>query len=311
MHSEIFVGIDVAKNKVDVCVLPSDERFTIAEKDYDSFIEKLVELSPALVVLEATGGYEQPIVVRLADAGLPFFITNPGRVRSYAKALGFLAKTDAIDAFVIARFGMDAKLEPRVLAEEKNLEMQAFLTRRRQLVQMCAVERTRLKQVRVKKIRRAIEKHIASLEKQIEEVDEDLDRFIRENPVWREKEELLKSVPGIGDQTTRVLITELPELGHLNRRQISSLAGVAPHNHDSGKFRGERHISGGRAYVRSALYMACLSAIRFNPVIRPYYRRLREAGKKSKMALVACMRKLLIVLNTMVKNKTKFDPVLA
>lgn len=302
------IGIDVAKNKVDVCILPSDERFVVKEEEYDALIEKLVALSPDLIVLEATGGYERPLTAGLADAGLPFFVANPANVRHYAKALGFLAKTDAIDAYVIARFGMDLNLKPKPLDEQKNAEMQAFLTRRRQLVVMRIAERNRIKQVHVAKIRDNIKRTIQYLTEQLEEVDTDIDGFIKQNPTWVEKKDIVTSVPGVGDQTARVLITELPELGRLNRAQIARLAGVAPINQDSGQFRGQRHIAGGRFHVRCALYMACLSAVRFNPVIQTYYKRLVDAGKKKKEALVACMRKLLIILNTMIKNKTPFIP---
>lgn len=307
--AKTIIGIDVAKNKIDVCCLPSEEHFVVKEAEYDSFIEKLVSLTPDLIVLEATGGYEQPITVRLADAGLPFFIANPARVRSYAKALGFLAKTDAIDAYVIARFGLDVKLSPRQLDEGKNAEMQAFLTRRRQLVNMRTAERNRSKQVRVAEIRAEIQETIRYLDSKLKAADRKIDDFIKQNPLWIEKKDIITSVPGVGDQTARVLITELPELGRLNRGQIAKLAGVAPINQDSGQFRGQRHIAGGRMHVRCALYMACLTGVRINPIIRTYYTRLVASGKKKKEALVACMRKLLIILNTMLKNKTMFSPV--
>ena len=308
MAAHNVVGIDIAKDKSDVCFLSSNENYTVKEEDYDSLVEKLLEYAPDLVVLEATGGYEQAITTRLADAGLPFFVANPARVRAYAKALGFLAKTDTIDAYVIARFGQDTKLEPRPISEEKSGEMQAFLARRRQLMSMCVSERNRLKQSRVQAIRIDIKEHIRQLEEQLKQVDVKLDRVIQENPSLVEKKDLLVSVPGIGPQTIRMLLFELPELGHLGRRQLASLVGVAPVNQDSGHFRGERHIFGGRMYVRCSLYMACLSAIRVNPAIREYYKRLRASGKKPKVALVACMRKLLIIVNTMIKNKNKFSP---
>lgn len=305
------IGIDVAKNKVDVCCLPSKERFIAKEEEYDSLIEKLASFSPDLVVLEATGGYEQSITVRLADAGIPFFVANPARVRAYAKALNFLAKTDAIDAYVIARFGLDLNLKPIQLDEQKNAEMQAFLTRRRQLINMRTAERNRFKQARIEKIRAEIKDTIRYLNEKLKSVDNDIDGFIKQNPVWTEKRDIITSVPGIGEQTARVLITELPELGQLNRRQIARLVGVAPINHDSGQFRGQRHISGGRMHVRCALYMASLVAARWNPTIKTYYKRLVASGKKKKEALVACMRKLLIILNTIVKNKTSFLSILS
>lgn len=302
------VGIDIAKRKIDVCFLSENQRDTVVEEDYDDFIGRLVDYGPDLVVLEASGGYEQDIATRVVDAGLPLVMANPSRVRSYAKTIGFLAKTDAIDAYVIARFGQDVKPEPRPQSREKTGEMQAFLSRRRQLVSMCVAERNRLKQSRSQEIRADIKAHLADLEKQLAAVDARLDGFIEESAEWSEKKELLSSVPGIGPQTTRVLLFELPELGNLGRRQLASLVGVAPVNRDSGQFRGERHIYGGRAYVRCSLYMACLSAIRANLSIRDYYKWLREAGKKPKVAIVACMRKLLIIINTMVENKAKFSP---
>lgn len=307
--AKIIIGIDVAKNKVDVCILPSEERLVVKEEEYDSLIEKLATLSPDLIVLEATGGYEQPLTVGLADAGLPFFVANPARVRAYAKALGFLAKTDAIDAYVIARFGLDTDLQPRQLDEQKSAQMQAFLTRRRQLINMRTAERNRFKQVRVTEIRAEIQETIRYLDSKLKDTDGKLDDFIKQNPIWTEKKGIITSVPGVGNQTARVLITELPELGHLNRGQIARLVGVAPINQDSGQFRGQRHIAGGRMYVRCALYMACLTGVRTNPVIRTYYKHLVANGKKKKEALVACMRKLLIILNTMLKNKTTFSPV--
>lgn len=307
--AKTVIGIDVSKSKVDVCCLPSKARFVATAEEYDALVEKLVGLAPDLVVLEATGGYEQSITAGLADAGLPFLVVNPARVRSYAKALNFLAKTDAIDAYVIARFGLDVNLEPRHLDEPKSAEMQAFLTRRRQLVNMRAAEQNRLQQARVPKIRGEIKETIKYLNAKIKEINTEIDGFIKKNPVWTEKKDIITSVPGVGDQTARVLITELPELGHLNRRQIARLAGVAPINQDSGQFRGQRHIFGGRKTVRCALYMACLTGIRKNPVISAYYKRLIESGKKKKEALVACMRKLLIIMNTMVKNKAHFSPV--
>jgi transposase len=302
------VGIDVAKDKVDVCFLAENESFTVKREGYEGLVERLLDYAPGLVVLEATGGYEKELTLLLADANLPFFVANPSRVRAYAKALGILAKTDEIDAYVIARFGQDAKLEQRPCSHGKDDEMQSFLARRRQLVSMCVSERNRLKQSRIASIREDIKEHVSQLMTQLAQVDAKLDEAIRENPSWHEKEELLSSVPGVGPQTVRVLLFELPELGELGRRQLASLVGVAPLNHDSGQFRGERHIFGGRSYVRCSLYMSCLTAIRVNPPIREYYKRLREGGKKPKVALVACMRKLLIIINTMIKDKTKFAP---
>lgn len=307
--AKTVIGIDVSKSKVDVCCLPSETRFVANEEEYEALIEKLAELAPDLIVLEATGGYEKSITAGLADAGLPFFVVNPARVRSYAKALNFLAKTDAIDAYVIARFGLDVNLEPRSLDEPKSAEMQAFLARRRQIVKMRVAEQNRFQQARVAKIRTEIKETIKYFTEKLKEIDKDIDSFIKQNPVWTEKQEILTSVPGVGDQTARVLITELPELGHLNRSQIARLVGVAPINQDSGQFRGQRHIAGGRIQVRCTLYMSCLTAIRINPVISVYYKRLTESGKKKKAAIVACMRKLIIMMNTMVKNKTHFSPV--
>lgn len=309
MAAHNVVGIDIAKDKLDAYFLSNDESCTVREAEYEAFIEKLIEYGPDLVVLEATGGYERIITTLLADAGLPYFVANPARVRAYAKALGILAKTDRIDAYVIACFGRDARLEPRPLSEGKNGKTQLYLARRRQLVFMCVAERNRLKHCRDQELRDEYQEHLCYLLAKLKKLDEKLDEAIQENPTLAEKKEILESVPGIGPQTTRVLLFELPELGNLGRRQLASLVGVAPVNQDSGQFRGERHISGGRSYVRCSIYMACLSAIRVNPVIREYYQRLRGVGKKPKVAIVACMRKLLIIINSMSRNHVKFGQI--
>lgn len=303
-----IVGIDVSKDKIDVYCLPGEEAFTAGEDEYDQIVEKLKALNPFVVVLEATGGYEQDIASRIVAAELPLRIANPARIRHFAKAAGMLAKTDAIDAKAIAQFARDIKVQPRRLPDEKTLEMQQYIARRRQLTVMIASEKNRLKKMRVAKLRANINDIIEYLQSKLKEVDNDIDRFIKDNPLWLETAEILKSVPGIGDTTARTLVMELPELGHITRRQIAALVGVAPMNRDSGKFKGRRFITGGRMHVRNALYMASLSAIRFNPVIKTYYRRLKELGKESKEALVACMRKILIIINSMVKNKMTFQP---
>ncbi len=305
MSDSIIVGIDVSKEKINVCILPKKERYVVQAKEYPAFAKKLLALEPELVVMEATGGYERKLHIILSRLGIPVAVVNPRPVRDYAKSQGFLAKTDDIDAYVIAMFGEHTRPTPEALSES-DLELKELLSRRRQLVSIRSSELNRQQQAATRKVSRSIEAILKPLTKQIAIIDKELDKYIQEFPEWREKEEILKSVPGIGDQTSRTLLIELPELGTLSRAKISALAGVAPMNRDSGKLRGSRHIRGGRVSVRNALYMACFCGIKRNPIIKPYYERLRKAGKTFKMAMTACMRKLLIIANTMVKEKTKF-----
>ena len=305
----VFVGIDVSKSHVDVHLLPTGEtdRATRSPDALIALAQRLRARSPERVVLEATGGLELLVAAYLGAAGLPVVIVNPRQVRNFARALGRLAKTDRIDAEILALFAEAAKLPIRPLPTEEEQQFADLVARRRQLIQMRTAELNRHKQARGERVRRSLDDSIAFLDEQIRDLDDELDQTVKSSPMWRETEDLLKSVPGIGDATARTLLAELPELGRLNRREIAKLVGVAPINRDSGHFRGQRKITGGRASVRAALYMAAFTASRHNPRLREFYQRLKKAGKKHKIALVAVMRKLLITLNTMVKNRTPWN----
>lgn len=303
--SSIFVGIDVSKEQLDVTMRPSGESESVSnDKDgIEALVKRLKEIGPSLIVLEASGGLERGVTRGLASAELPVVVVNPRQVRDFAKATGQLAKTDRIDALVLARFGEAVRPALRPLPDEVSLELRALIARRRQITGMIVAERNRLSGAS-KSVKKRIDAHIGWLEAELDRADKDLDQSIGQSPIWREKEDLLRSVPGIGPVISRSLIAELPELGELNRKQIAALVGVAPLNRDSGTLRGRRRIWGGRATVRAVLYMAALVASRRNGVIGGFYKRLRNAGKAPKVALVACMRKLLTVLNSMVKHRT-------
>ena len=273
-------------------------------------MERLTSLAPALVVLEATGGLELPLAGELLDAALPVAVVNPRQVRDFARALGKLAKTDTLDAQVLARFGEGTKPQPRPLPDAQTQELKALVTRRRQLVEMTTAEKNRLRRA-TPRLRRQIQEHIDWLRCQLDEVDTDLGELIRSSPVWRAKEKLLKSVPGVGPVLSTTLLSQLPELGALSRQQVCALVGVAPFNRDSGTLRGRRTVWGGRSQVRTALYMATLVASRFNPAIQAFYQRLCSAGKPKKVALTACMRKLLTILNSMLKHGHAWNPASA
>jgi transposase len=302
----MYVGIDVAKEQLDVAVRPSGETWSTGndEEGITVLVAGLKRRNPTLVVLEATGGYQARIASALAAAKVPVAVVNPRQVRDFAKAIGRLAKTDSLDAAVLARFAEDVKPEPRPVSDEKSAELTSLLMRRRQLVEMLVSEKNRLAMGPPKKVRKELQRHIAWLEEAIARAEESLDDAIRESPVWREKEKLLLGVKGVGDVTARTMLARMPELGTLNRKQIASLVGVAPHNRDSGTMRGQRCIWGGRADVRQVLYMATLSARTFNPAIKIFYRRLIDAGKPNKIAIVACMRKLLTILNAILRTKS-------
>lgn len=304
--SEVFVGVDVSKDRLDVHVLPQGEAFATARTPAGiaNLVERLAPLGPYLVTLEATGGLESVVVAALAGAGLPVVAVNPRQIRDFARATGKLAKTDALDAEAIARFAQAVRPQPRLLLDEDAKALAEVVTRRRQVVEMAVAERNRRRLVVAKPVLKSIDRVLAALEKQLTDLDKDIGTRVRETPLWRENENLLTSVPGVGDQTARVLIAALPELGTLDRRQIAALVGVAPINRDSGAWRGQRAIAGGRADVRSALYMATLTAVRWNPVLKAYHDRLKAAGKRPKVALVAAMRKLLVILNAMMKTRT-------
>lgn len=301
----VFVGIDVSKAHLDLAVLPSGARWQVAnhETGIAALEQKLLELQPILIVLEATGGYETAVTVALASAGLALAVINPRQARDFAKSLGRLAKTDKIDALVLARFAEAVRPEPRRLPDEQTQQLQAWLVRRRQLLEMLVMEKNR-RSMTHKKLRPRVQEHIAWLEKALKEIDDHLETTIRNSPLWRAQEDLLRSVPGVGPVLAVTLLAELPELGQLNRKKIAALVGVAPFNCDSGQMHGKRAIWGGRASVRSVLYMAALSATRFNPIIRSFYDRLIAAGKPAKVALTACMRKLLTILNAMMRTQT-------
>ena len=305
----VFVGIDVAKASLDVAVHPTTERWTLAytEREVAGLLSRLAALAPALVVLEATGGLEGALVGALAAAGLPVVVVNPRQVRDFAKATGLLAKTDALDAAVLAHFAAAVRPTPRALPDAATQALAALVTRRRQLVAMLTAERNRLSSA-PRALRAEIQAHITWLQRRLGRLDEDLHQAIRTSPAWRAQDDLLQSVPGVGPVLARTLLASLPELGHLDRKAIAALVGVAPLNRDSGTFRGRRRVWGGRAAVRAVLYMGTLVAVRHNPVLRAFYQRLRAAGKLPKVALTACMRKLLTILNAMLKQQTRWNP---
>jgi len=300
---ESFVGIDVSKDTLDVAIRPEGDRWTVQndEKGIQALVARLLKRKPTLVVLEATGGLQMPVVVALASAKLPVVVVNPRQIRDFAKATGKLAKTDPIDSGVIAHFGEAVRPEVRPLRDAETQELTDLLARRRQLVDMATAEKNRLNTA-TKKVRKDIKAHIAWLEKRIKDVESDLSKRIKQSPVWQEKDEILQSVPGVGPVLSVTLLAGLPELGTLNRREVAALAGVAPLNRDSGRYRGTRCVWGGRGDVRSVLYMSTMAAIRWNPVIRSFYLRLMRAGKKHKVATTACARKLLTILNAMIKT---------
>jgi transposase len=308
----MFVGIDVAKRELVIAVRPSDERWTVVndERGARTLAERLRRDAPTLIVLEATGGYELTAVAALAALGLPVVVVNPRQVRDFAKATGQLAKTDRLDADVLALFAERVRPEIRPLADAALQELDALLARRRQLLEMLTAERNRLGQVLgtgKRPVKKSLKAHIEFLERELRMADTELGRLVRESPVWREREDLLRSVPGVGPVLSLTLLAELPELGRLSRREIAKLVGVAPLARESGSFRGRRFVHGGRAPVRAVLYMAALVATKRNAVIRDFYARLLAAGKPKKLALTACMRKLLTILNAMAKQHVHWD----
>ena len=309
MSGPAFVGIDVAKATLDCAVVPTGETWQVPNEDaaFAALIARLRALAPERIVLEATGGFEHGVVAALAAAQLPVVVANPRQVRDFGRSCGQLAKTDRIDAALLALFAARVQPAVRALPSEAAQALDALLTRRRQLLEMLTAERNRLGFARGR-VRRDIDQHIRWLQKRVKEVDRDLEAAVQASPVWRATEDLLRTVPGIGPVVSRTLLGALPELGQLNRKQIAALVGVAPHARDSGTLRGKRMIWGGRAAVRAVLYMGALVAAKFNPVIRGFYQRLRTTGKPAKVALTACMRKLLIILNAMVRTGTPWSP---
>lgn len=304
MPAPTFVGIDVSKATLDVALRPSRRSWQVVNgpDGIESLARSLSALAPALVVVEATGGYERACGVGLSAAGLPVAVVNPRRARDFARASGALAKTDALDAATLALFAERMRPEVRPLPDPATRALEAVLVRRRQLVGMLVAEKNRI-QTADSDVRPGIAEHIEWLRDRVAQVDDELDSRIEGDHEWRAKDALLRSVPGVGRVTARVLLAELPELGRLNRKEIAALVGVAPLNRDSGAFRGQRSTSGGRSQVRTALYMGALAAARFNPPIRALYDRLVAKGRPTKVAQVACMRKLLVTLNAIVKSR--------
>lgn len=301
----MFIGIDVAKDRLDIANRPAGEAFALPrdESGLEQLIARLSKIAPQLVVLEATGGFETIVASALVAAGFKVAVVNPRQIRDFARATGRLEKTDKLDAAAIAHFAEAIRPEPRPLPDDDSQRLAGLMTRRRQIIEMLTAERNRRSATRDRRVVKRIDRHIAFLKAELEAVDSDLDGAIRSSPAWRENEELLTSVPGIGKTVARTLIAELPELGHVDRRAVAKLGGVAPLCHDTGKTRGQRRIGGGRASVRCALYMAALVASRHNPALKALYQRLLRAGKAKKLALTALMRKLLVILNAILRDR--------
>ena len=303
---EVIVGIDVSKDRLDVHVLPEVQAFAVARngEGLDELNRRLAPLRPTLVALEATGGFEQVVAASLAAAGLPLVVVNPAQVRAFAKALGQRAKTDPIDAAVIARFAAATKPEVRPLPDDATRLLADLVGRRRQIVAMLAAERQRQTRLTARHLARSLARLIAALERELNAVDVEIDTAVRGSPAWREREDLLSSVPGVGPVVARTLIAELPELGSLGRKQIAALAGLAPYTRQSGRWKGKTFIGGGRSAVRTVLFMAAMAARRHNPVLAAFYKRLVDAGRPKLVALIAVARKLLTILNAILKSKT-------
>ena len=301
----MFVGIDVAKDRLDVHVRPVGESFVVARDDegIEALAKRLNTMAPALVVLEASGGFETVVAAGLAAAGLPVAVVNPRQIRDFARATARLAKTDAVDAAVIAHFAEAVNPPVRLLADPQQRLLGELMARRRQLIEMIVAEGNRRRLLTARRTLKTVDRVLATLKAQLEEIDHDIDIAVRGTPAWREAEDLLISVPGIGQKIARTLLAEMPELGRLDRRQIAALTGVAPFNRDSGTLRGRRTITGGRSVVRSALYMSILVSIRRKLPMAQTYHRLRAAGKPAKVAIVACMRKLVTILNAILRDK--------
>lgn len=301
----IFVGIDVSKDRLDVHVRPSGEAFAVTRdgKGLEELVERLRGLAPALVAVEATGGFETIVAAAVAGVSLPLVVVNPAQVRHFAQAVGKRAKTDPIDAAVIARFAEAVKPQPRALPDAAARLLAELVGRRRQIIEMLVAERQREKRADAARVRKSLARHIAALEKELPVIDHDIDTMVRGSPVWREKENLLISFPGIANTLARTVLAEVPEIGSLHRRQIASLVGIAPYTRRSGRWKGKSMIAGGRSAARTALFMAALSAIRCNPVLRAFYQHLLAAGKPKMVALIAVARKILTILNAMLRDK--------
>jgi len=310
---EKFVGIDVSKSTLDVCIEPAVQTLHVAydESGIKQIVVRLKEVNPTLIVMEATGGLEIRIATELASKGLPVAVVNPRQVRDFAKATGQLAKTDQVDAAVLAAFAKAIRPQARTLKDADTRALDDMVSRRRQLIDMRVQETLRLGTAASKPLEKSLNKHIAWLDKRIGEIDTDLTQRLRKSDVWRTKDDLLRGIPGVGPVTAVTMLAKCPELGMLNRREIAALTGVAPLANDSGKHSGKRFVWGGRADVRAVLYMATVSAIKHNDAIKAFAERLGKAGKPPKVVIVACMRKLLTIMNSMLKNNTPWSPKIA
>lgn len=307
--TEYYVGIDVSKHELDISMGAAGEFWT-ATNDAAGIgctVARLKQYQPTLIVVESTGGLERPLVAEVYAAGLPIAIAHPGRVRQFAKSVGLLAKTDKLDARVLARFAAAVRPTPTRLPTTAEEQLSALLTRRRQVVEMTVAETNRLSSTH-STLQPRVRQHLAWLDEELAALNQEIDDFIQKTPEFKAKEELLRSTPGVGPVTSAILLADLPELGQLSRQKIAALVGVAPFNNDSGPRRGKRRVAGGRMAVRNVLYMATVAAVRFNPVIKAFYDRLLKQGKEKKVALVACMRKLLTILNAMMRTSQPWKP---
>jgi len=309
MKNEVFVGIDVSKQHLDVAVRPQGRHFITPNDDrgLKQLLKRLTALKPQLIVLEASGGYELLATAALAEAQLPVALVNPLAVRQFAGATGKLAKTDKIDAQVLAHFAEAVRPELRPLPDQEQQLLKAALQRRVQMVKMIGQEKNRLEKTFIPQLRQDIQAHLAWLQQRLAQLDRDLNDQIRRSPLWRDRDRLLQTIPGVGPAVSRAVMAQLPEAGRLPGKKAAALVGVAPFNRDSGRFRGKRMIRGGRSYLRRMLYMAAVVAARWNPVIRNFYQRLLAAGKPKKLALTACMRKLVLIFNAMLKNNQPWN----
>jgi transposase len=298
-----YVGIDVSKTQLDVAIGENGQFFTSSNNGagINNIVRQMHKAKPALIIVESTGGLETALVAELFSSGLPVALVNPGRVREFAKSIGLLAKTDKLDAKLLARFAEAIKPTPTQLPTEEEQFLSALMSRRKQVIEMIVAENNRLLSTRLE-LRPRLQEHLDWLEAELEELNQQINDFISKTPVFKIKDEILQSTPGVGKITSAILLSDLPELGHLNRKKIAALVGVAPFNKDSGRRQGKRRVKGGRVTIRNVLYMATLSAVRYNPVLRKFYNHLLEQGKIKKVALVACMRKLLTMLNAMVRD---------
>jgi len=309
VKTEIFVGLDVSKQKLDVAMRPKDRHFVTPNNDrgIKQLVKRLAALKPQLIVLEASGGYELLVTAALAEAQLPVALINPLAVRKFAGATGKLAKTDKIDAQVLAHFAEALRPEPRLLPDQDQQLLKAALQRRLQVVKMIGQEKNRLEKTFIPALKQDIEAHLTWLQQRLAQLDQDLNNQIRQSPLWRDRDRLLQTIPGIGPVVSLAVMAQLPEGGRLPGKKAVALVGAAPYNRDSGRFRGKRMIRGGRSYLRRMLYMAAVVATRWNPVIRAFYQRLLAAGKPKKLALTACVRKLVLIINAMLKNNQPWN----